>query len=129
MYHDSTLQMPPAGRLAQFARIIKQMERVEVEAAVIALIARLDADDGDCDLEPEQDTGVDDFGEAGTSPEPKDCLDWNNGLSFEDDEAEGDHIDQAIMRPHCDYIRRNRCDRVSRWGLVEYRLRETAGAA
>ena len=43
------------GRLAQFMRMIDAFERDDIETAVDALIARLDARDGDPDLEDGND--------------------------------------------------------------------------
>ncbi|SOB88291.1 hypothetical protein SAMN06297144_3442 [Sphingomonas guangdongensis] len=56
MFHDTTFP-PPDGRLAQFARIVAALDRQTAEGAVELLIARLDAEDGDTDLE---ETGAED---------------------------------------------------------------------
>lgn len=51
------LHYPPApsGRLAQFVRMLDAFERDEIELAVDMLIERLDARDGDSDLEADGD--------------------------------------------------------------------------
>lgn len=45
----------PSGRLAQFVRMLDAFERDEIEIAVDLLIERLDARDGDPDLEADGD--------------------------------------------------------------------------
>jgi hypothetical protein len=59
MFHDSKFSRP-VDRLGQFERMIREFDRDEIELAVEILIARLDAQDGDPDLEEVGDLEPDD---------------------------------------------------------------------
>lgn len=58
MYYDRTVLPEIPGRLAQFMRLVDAFEREEIETAVELLIERMDAGDGDPDLEDDERSGV-----------------------------------------------------------------------
>jgi len=100
MYHQRTFP-PPAAHLGQFARIIRSFGRDQIELAVEMLIARLDAQDGDPDLEDDDRGAVmmfadgADFDPFAPPPVPDgfpgDPDDAEDGGDLEpDDDAKGD---------------------------------------
>ncbi|MCP3732021.1 hypothetical protein M9978_16470 [Sphingomonas sp. MG17] len=121
MYHDGTI-LPPGVRLGEFARMIDAFERDQIELAVELLIARLDAEDGDCDLEDDDPAGgnVEDQGEPGSWPEL-----GPDGRSFGmspigDDDREPEDV--SLRARHRRHIQMERCYPQYRYGRVEYRL-------
>lgn len=87
----------PAGRLAQFARMIEAFERDEIERAVDSLIDMLDRRDGDADLEPNGDQegpgGFAAFAPHEPDQRRAEYRDAEIALATEDDEASGDELD------------------------------------
>ena len=87
-------QFPP---MPAVSRVMAQFDRSQVEAFVEVAIAVMDLFDGDADLEPETDRGVDDDGEQATWPTNSsqasngaNCMAWDND-DAEDDDPDHEH--------------------------------------
>lgn len=86
--------------LAWFERLIRALDRAEIEFAVDRLIARLDSEDGDPDLEPEEDCEHD-----GAEPE-----EWRAGRLralpvYDLDQSKGPTNERDIQRRYIEYMR------------------------
>jgi hypothetical protein len=114
-----------ATPLAAVDAIMAMYARDEIEIAIEELIAKLDAADGDPDIEDDDPRGDNlDRGEgpAWVEREERNCT--NSYGDHEDDEESA----REILHPQRDRIRRQRCRPIVRGGYVEgWRL--TAPAA
>lgn len=106
--------------------LLRYSDRLELEAAVEAIIAELDQRDPDPDLEDSGDTEDGHDGEAGSWAEGA-----QGGPSYGDDDREQDEPD--AREAHRQYIRRERCRAEIRgagtsWVFEVRYLRDESGA-
>ena len=97
-------QFPP---MPAVSRVMAQFDRSQVEAFVEVAIAFMDLFDGDADLEPESDRGVDDDGEQATWPtnlsqasNGANCMAWDND-DAEDDDPDHEHDGREMEEDRC----------------------------
>lgn len=114
MYMDTTFP-PPDGRLAQVMRVLEAFDRDTLAAVIEHSIDRLDALDGDPDIEDDDplDTGnAEDEGQSTT------YANRGPGCPLADDDYDEVHIDfrpiadPAAAKHHLRRIRRTRCRKV-----------------
>lgn len=147
--------LPAGDRLGTVVSLAAYLDSVELGAAIDALIARLDADAGDPDLEangdeldgnlseddvmhhggsfagcPFSDPGEDDDADEDDDPAGGNVLDERHDADCEDEPDDADS--RALRKPHLERIRKTRCDRIVHRSTydgrvdVEYRLRPSA---
>ena len=126
--HMEKITPPPCDpAVARLMTVVGQFERNQIEAAVEGLIALLDARDDDCDLEPEEDKGLEEDGEPGSWPESGAF----SAAAIGDDEREPE--DWSQVRRHRERIRRTRCQRIDHGGRMAqwstWQLRSEAAQA
>lgn len=117
-----------------FPNLLTTFDRGTIASAIEVMMAVLDAIDGDPDIEPNGDeldgTGAeDDFCDHSDLYGYPGCPISDPGGGDEDggQEAEGGEaweMDRTLMRPHRDRIRCEACDKITRYGVTEYRLRD-----
>lgn len=102
---------------------IPSLPRHVLDRLVERAIDRLDEIDGDTDLEPEEDVGAEEIGEAGSWAESAEGR--HDTAPFADDEHEEDRAAVEMRQEHCERIQRTRCDevRTPRGLLLRYRLK------
>ncbi len=101
MYIDTTFP-PPDVRLATLEHMLDTLDRPSIEAAVELLIARLDAADGDADLEDDERSGILMIA-LGVDYDPAEDDSTPEGKPGDPVDAEDDDSDQGIDdEPHDD---------------------------